>query len=863
MIPDLATWKRICGPQLDAVGFPESLITQLYSKIAFDVYDVGEFFAFNYDNQSELRQRFPGRDGYYITATKPLPPLSEVFLIDHALTTSVRDGRRHLEGDFDAYSRLLHIMDIANAVSFSLIEGDGDDGNDESVTNSDVAALSAEDTMAVVQTALRGSPAHLVLDDEPIASLYSIDLSSHALLTLSLWGTQISDITEVIPVLKTLQLKALWLNDTPWWRAWKQRQSRTISTPDEEIDTILTELPTLELLNSKATPTFGEWALCHLAGVTELSRVVALDLSDRSLQQSHISMLCDAFLRMPRLGTLNLWGNALANSPPAWVSLTSVLASQNTVHSLRLPCSWSDILALNEQQPYWSSLRYLNGWSLTWGWELLMQVAELSHHSCCGAEEQISSMCQRLFTYAGYYKMERDQDTVWYVEDEVGCRMRHQGDQPNMVVAPLYLQEEPARVISIAWNVEAIALGEIITRNFLPNRDLSSLEATLTLSLWQGHTLPDLLASMASIPHSSSTSTTSAPLMVEPSFRIGGWSQALPPIPRDRPYPIYTDEQALLTALRKSTLFELVDPTAASCLWQSEVLQGMLGEDFAPRIINQFPLQKLLTHKQWLPLFLQRHQLSHFQPLTFNLNEALPTFISHYLKEERENPSSNYWILKPFKLARAIDMLVTKDLPTILRCADANLMIAQQYVVNPVLTEHKFKFDVRFLGMIGLDGQIGIYHRCFPRTATSAFGMERLEDRAIHNTTYNYDPHLTVKNRREAEFAQLFDAQGLDASWSVLVTLAHQLIFRVLDAFVREVKSRDDASQSAHSIAVFGFDIMFAEGPEAGAVLPLLLEVNHGPDQNRILGQEPAVYDDVLSFLLLNRDPESILRPPQ
>ena len=53
-------------------------------------------------------------------------------------------------------------------------------------------------------------------------------------------------------------------------------------------------------------------------------------------------------------------------------------------------------------------------------------------------------------------------------------------------------------------------------------------------------------------------------------------------------------------------------------------------------------------------------------PITYNLSIELTKFVAYY-KQREEDGLDNYWILKPWNLARSIDTSITNNLNQIIR----------------------------------------------------------------------------------------------------------------------------------------------------------------------------------------------------
>lgn len=84
-------------------------------------------------------------------------------------------------------------------------------------------------------------------------------------------------------------------------------------------------------------------------------------------------------------------------------------------------------------------------------------------------------------------------------------------------------------------------------------------------------------------------------------------------------------------------------------------------------MINQFPFENVVTVKDLLAVVSRRvAESSSWLPTTYNLSYELGKFIK-YFKERDEADLDNHWILKPWNLARSIDMTITNNLNQIIR----------------------------------------------------------------------------------------------------------------------------------------------------------------------------------------------------
>jgi tubulin--tyrosine ligase-like protein 12 len=111
----------------------------------------------------------------------------------------------------------------------------------------------------------------LDLDDLKLTSLVDLDLPAAVpdLEALSLWGNDLADLADILAVLAGLpKLRGLWLQGNP------------VAASSEEV---LRAFPNLEILNSKLTSRYTEWALLYLARAADPETVAYLDFHSRGI----------------------------------------------------------------------------------------------------------------------------------------------------------------------------------------------------------------------------------------------------------------------------------------------------------------------------------------------------------------------------------------------------------------------------------------------------------------------------------------------------------------------------------------------------------------------------------------------------
>lgn len=195
-----------------------------------------------------------------------------------------------------------------------------------------------------------------------------------------------------------------------------------------------------------------------------------------------------------------------------------------------------------------------------------------------------------------------------------------------------------------------------------------------------------------------------------------------------------------------------------------------------PVFVNQFPYESLLTVKDMFAgathcVFANR-SFDQFtmqcEPkwlaVSYSLENELPQFVSHYQNRAKLG-LNNIWIIKPWNLARGLDMTVTDDLACIIRLRDSGPKLACKYIENPVLYQREgvgsVKFDMRFIVMLNSVKPLKVvmYNNFWLRFANKPFSLDRFDDYEKHFTVMNYTDPSKIKQVRCSH--QLFHARKI------------------------------------------------------------------------------------------------------
>ena len=131
-------------------------------------------------------------------------------------------------------------------------------------------------------------------------------------------------------------------------------------------------------------------------------------------------------------------------------------------------------------------------------------------------------------------------------------------------------------------------------------------------------------------------------------------------------------------------------------------------------------------------------------PLTYNADAELDSFVSVFQKRERLG-LDNHWIVKPWNLARGLDIYITSSLAQVLKLARTGPKIVQKYVEDPVLfyrsdLDAGVKFDVRYVVLLASVKplKLFVYKVFWLRFANRKFALDAYDDYQKHFTVMNY-----------------------------------------------------------------------------------------------------------------------------
>lgn len=229
---------------------------------------------------------------------------------------------------------------------------------------------------------------------------------------------------------------------------------------------------------------------------------------------------------------------------------------------------------------------------------------------------------------------------------------------------------------------------------------------------------------------------------------------------------------------------------------------------------------------------------------TYDLEKELAVFVGDFYEREKEG-GDNLWILKPPNMARSIDMIITDNLPTIVRAMETGPKIAQKYISNPVLRRGK-KVDLRYILLVKSISplMLFLYKNFWIRSANNDYTVDRRQ-LATYETQFTVMNYGNVTDFQQIKYQDFIEE--FEKDYSVSWTGINEKIKKMLRNTFIAVATKYPEMHHDNSRAVYGIDIMI----DADNMEPKLLEITFSPDCKRACEYYPNFYDDVFHTLYL------------
>jgi len=280
-------------------------------------------------------------------------------------------------------------------------------------------------------------------------------------------------------------------------------------------------------------------------------------------------------------------------------------------------------------------------------------------------------------------------ESLWYVLDEFGSKVRHSGD-PNFVLVPFFCQLY-GYSISLLFPRRPVREMDEVTRDFC--------HGVATVEQRRVQMYPWVKSKL-------SAATTPPPKPAEFFATVADKLQMTMPsidpalIPMIEPpasdIKVFVDETKVFDSAQLGAPFTLVsDRASADILWlrRSVCDFASLFDESPQQLVNSFPFDFLLTVSVDLCQLARRSGGIWMAP-TFDIITELENFIAEFERRAAEPNANNTWILKGLNAP-----VVTRELNEIVRFRETNRpILIQEFVSNQLLLDGKaFSYSYFFI----------------------------------------------------------------------------------------------------------------------------------------------------------------------
>ncbi|KAL0120581.1 hypothetical protein PUN28_008343 [Cardiocondyla obscurior] len=477
--------------------------------------------------------------------------------------------------------------------------------------------------------------------------------------------------------------------------------------------------------------------------------------------------------------------------------------------------------------------------------------------------EQVKNVITEMWRYNQSYSANfgqiENRMPIWYIMDEVGCAINH-SNEPNFRAVP-FMHRINGLIYTILFPIKDVAVGEEITRDFVEGLTNDPETRRALLLPWV---------------HSSFQDESFEQIEPDENYFLTGQDpESLPEIldeikiDTNRKVKVYS-QYSYVKKYLTDPAFEITDnEEEADILWivtHYKKYKELIVS--SPHVfINQFPYENVLTIKDLLAITCRRKAMNklydldtletypEWLPTTYNLSTELVQFVAYFTQRSNKN-LDNYWICKPWNLARGLDIHITKNLYHILRMPSTGPKIAQKYVQHPVLYNRpdidQVKFDIRYIVLLKSVKPLRAYAYAnfFLRFANLSFKLDDFDIYEQHFTVMNYGEANRLFHVKCDDFIANWESQYPDYPWKTYVEPKILFVLRqIFEAAVAQPPPKGIA-ESPQSRAVYAADLMLEW--RCSEMQPKLLEINFAPDCERACKYYPDFYNDIFKCLFLD-----------
>ena len=303
-----------------------------------------------------------------------------------------------------------------------------------------------------------------------------------------------------------------------------------------------------------------------------------------------------------------------------------------------------------------------------------------SSSSPAAAAARVDAVYDAMWTVNNYYCVDTPSGMVdtLYVMDEVGSRIAH-SPEPNVRCVP-FIHGQTGAAYSLFWPIQRIESGDVIARDFAegiedPFERAIKLygrgPAVSSIEPFDADSLQEMLAD-----HDKDVAAIAPPPPLTPAGKVTTAAEAF--FAKGATVKVFSDAHLVRDYLKRPEFTIVTDPADADVRWIAD--DDIRDYDVIPPnvFVSQFPNDRFVCFKNELIATAQQVFGSpSWLPESFDLTKDLDLLVARFIEREKQG-KDNHWIAKPWNSGRSSGIVVTKQLPCLIRLSDCGPYLASK-----------------------------------------------------------------------------------------------------------------------------------------------------------------------------------------